>query len=97
VEPGPRYPRRTPFAESSLPLHERIRRRRQALKLAGQELAGRAGISPAYISLIEKGVKIPSEGRSDVRVLDLEPRERPARHLVGHVVLLIRGEGPPPV
>ncbi len=61
MDPGPRYPRRRSFSESSLPLHERIRRRRFALNMAGQDLAERAGVSPAYISLIEKGVKIPSE------------------------------------
>ena len=62
MDPGqPRSPRRRSFSESSLPLPERIRRRRLSLNLAGQELAERAGVSPAYISLIEKGVKIPSQ------------------------------------
>jgi hypothetical protein len=38
---------------------------------------------------------LPSEGRSDVRVLDLEPGELLGRFIVGNVVLTIRGEGPP--
>jgi transcriptional regulator with XRE-family HTH domain len=39
---------------------QRIRNRRKALGLAGYELAERAGLSPSYLSLIEKGKKIPS-------------------------------------
>lgn len=46
---------------SSLPLHARIRIRREAQGLTGQDLAERAGVSPSYISLIEKGVKVPGE------------------------------------
>jgi transcriptional regulator with XRE-family HTH domain len=61
----PRYRRRRPFWGDGLPLHERIRRRRLSLALTGQELAERAGVSPPYISLIEKGVKIPSEDVAD--------------------------------
>jgi len=44
-----------------LSLHERIRNRRTAMGLAGYELARLARISPSYLSLIEKGAKIPSE------------------------------------
>lgn len=57
----PRYRRNRPYGVDDLPLHERIRKRRVSLGLTGQELAERAGVSPPYISLIEKGVKIPSE------------------------------------
>jgi transcriptional regulator with XRE-family HTH domain len=42
-------------------MHLRIRRRRERLSLTGSELARRAGISPTYVSLIEKGAKIPNE------------------------------------
>ena len=40
---------------------ERIRNRRTALGLNGVELAQRAGISPSYVSLIERGLKVPNE------------------------------------
>jgi len=42
-----------------LPLDQRIRNRREQLKINGAELAQRVGISPSYISLIEGGHKIP--------------------------------------
>lgn len=42
-------------------LGARIRARRAQLGLTGAELAERAGISPSYVSLIEKGVKVPDE------------------------------------
>jgi transcriptional regulator with XRE-family HTH domain len=42
-------------------LSARIRARRSQLGLTGADLAGRAGISPSYVSLIEKGVKVPDE------------------------------------
>jgi transcriptional regulator with XRE-family HTH domain len=42
-------------------LVERIRNRRTALGLSGIELARRAGISPSYVSLIERGLKVPNE------------------------------------
>jgi transcriptional regulator with XRE-family HTH domain len=40
---------------------ERIRNRRAALGLSGTELARRADISPSYVSLIERGLKVPEE------------------------------------
>mgnify|MGYP001765395573 CR=1 FL=1 len=43
-----------------LPLHERIRNLRHKLGITGYELAERAGISPSYVSLIEKGLKVPN-------------------------------------
>jgi transcriptional regulator with XRE-family HTH domain len=57
----PRSPRKRSSPESSLPLHIRIANRRQALKMTGQDLAERARVSASYISLIENGVKVPSE------------------------------------
>ena len=42
-------------------LNARIRARRAQLGLTGADLAQRAGISPSYVSLIEKGVKVPDE------------------------------------
>jgi transcriptional regulator with XRE-family HTH domain len=42
-------------------IHDRIRNRRLQLGLRGRELAERAGISPSYVSLIEKGAKVPDE------------------------------------
>ena len=42
-----------------IPLHERIRNLRHKLGITGYELAERAGISPSYVSLIEKGLKVP--------------------------------------
>jgi transcriptional regulator with XRE-family HTH domain len=58
-----------------LPVHERIRRRREARSMTGVELAKAAGVSPAYISLIEKGVKIPAEEVAEAiaRALEDEP------------------------
>lgn len=42
-------------------LNARIRTRRSKLGLTGVELAQRAGISPSYVSFIEKGAKVPDE------------------------------------
>jgi transcriptional regulator with XRE-family HTH domain len=42
-------------------LNTRIRTRRSQLGLTGAELALRAGISASYVSLIEKGAKVPDE------------------------------------
>src|SRR5262245_54961900 len=42
-------------------LSARIRARRSQLGLTGAELASRAKISPSYVSLIEKGAKVPDE------------------------------------
>ena len=42
-------------------LSARIRARRSQLGVTGADLAERAGISPSYVSLIEKGVKVPDE------------------------------------
>src|SRR5262249_49254517 len=38
-----------------------IKSRRSQLGLTGAQLAERAGISPSYVSLIEKGAKVPDE------------------------------------
>jgi transcriptional regulator with XRE-family HTH domain len=42
-------------------LNARIRTKRSQLGLTGAELALRADISPSYVSLIEKGAKVPDE------------------------------------
>lgn len=42
-------------------LNARMRVRRSQLGLTGADLAQRAGISPSYVSLIEKGAKVPDE------------------------------------
>jgi len=42
-------------------LNARIRTKRSQIGLTGAELALRAGISPSYVSLIEKGAKVPDE------------------------------------
>ena len=42
-------------------LNARIRTKRTQLGLTGAELAQRADISPSYVSLIEKGTKVPNE------------------------------------
>jgi DNA-binding XRE family transcriptional regulator len=42
-------------------LNARIRMKRSQLGLTGAELAQRAGISPSYVSLIERGAKVPDE------------------------------------
>jgi transcriptional regulator with XRE-family HTH domain len=42
-------------------LNARIRTKRSQLGLTGAELAQRADISPSYVSLIEKGAKVPDE------------------------------------
>jgi DNA-binding XRE family transcriptional regulator len=42
-------------------LNARIRMKRSQLGLTGAELAQRADISPSYVSLIEKGAKVPDE------------------------------------
>jgi transcriptional regulator with XRE-family HTH domain len=56
--------KRTPSREHEaerIPIRERIRSLRQKSGMTGYELARRAGISPSYISLIEKGEKVPDE------------------------------------
>lgn len=42
-------------------LNARIRMKRTQIGLTGAELAQRADISPSYVSLIEKGAKVPDE------------------------------------
>src|SRR5262245_34565969 len=42
-------------------LHVRMRSRRAQLGPPGAQRAERAGISPSYVSLIEKGAKVPDE------------------------------------
>jgi len=50
------------MARQRLPsLNTRIRSRRTQLGLTGAELSQRADISPSYVSLIEKGAKVPDE------------------------------------
>jgi transcriptional regulator with XRE-family HTH domain len=50
------------MARQRLPsLNARIRMKRSQLGLTGAELAQRADISPSYVSLIEKGAKVPDE------------------------------------
>jgi transcriptional regulator with XRE-family HTH domain len=49
-------------ARQRLPsLNARIRTRRTQLGLTGAELSQRADISPSYVSLIERGTKVPDE------------------------------------
>jgi transcriptional regulator with XRE-family HTH domain len=47
--------------ESTGPMHERVRRRREERGIPGYVLAQRLGISPSYVSLIESGKKVPGE------------------------------------
>ena len=50
------------MARQRLPsLNARIRMKRTQLGLTGAELSQRAEISPSYVSLIEKGAKVPDE------------------------------------
>ena len=42
------------------PVGERIRRRREQLRMAAKDLAERVGISPSYLSLIERQGRVPS-------------------------------------
>ncbi len=50
------------MARQRLPsLNARIRTRRTQLGLTGAELSQRADISPSYVSLIERGAKVPDE------------------------------------
>ncbi len=50
-----------PDSRGTAAMLERIRNRRTALGLSGSELARRAEISPSYVSLIERGIKVPDE------------------------------------
>ena len=47
--------------ERPLPLHQRIIRRREGLKLTAYQLAKKVDISPSYMSMIETGKKVPME------------------------------------
>jgi transcriptional regulator with XRE-family HTH domain len=50
------------MARQRLPsLNARIRMKRTQIGLTGAELAQRADISPSYVSLIERGAKVPDE------------------------------------
>lgn len=49
------------MASDDVPIHERIRRRREERGIQAYVLAERLGISASYISLIESGKKVPSE------------------------------------
>ena len=46
---------------TEMPMPERIREMRRRRDLTGSGLADAVGVSPSYISLIEKGIKIPQE------------------------------------
>ncbi len=67
--------RRQKQFQNELPVHERIRNRREARRLSGVEMARRAGVSPAYVSLIERGLRVPDEGvaLAIARVLEDDP------------------------
>jgi len=56
----PKKPR-TAWDPRRVPLHRRIRNRREELGLTAAQLADRVEVSPSYISLIENGEKIPGE------------------------------------
>jgi transcriptional regulator with XRE-family HTH domain len=57
------------------PIRERIRKRRKERGLTASELARRAGISPAYMTRIEQGKKVPGEevAVNLARALDDDP------------------------
>jgi transcriptional regulator with XRE-family HTH domain len=61
--------------ELGRPIRERIRRRREERGLNAAELARRTGISPAYVTRIEKGDKVPGEEVAVriAKVLDDDP------------------------
>jgi transcriptional regulator with XRE-family HTH domain len=71
--------RRKSFREA-LPVHERIRNRREARNLTGAQLAKRAGVSPAYVSLIERGLKVPAEAKAVAIARSLEDDPDLYRH-----------------
>ncbi|MCP3982015.1 MAG: helix-turn-helix transcriptional regulator [bacterium] len=60
------------MTQAGLPFHERIRNRRDDRGITGSALAIRAGVSPSYISLIEKGQKVPSEDVAEAIALALD-------------------------
>jgi transcriptional regulator with XRE-family HTH domain len=49
------------WAGRDFPIPQRIRNRREKMGFAAYEFARRVEISPSYLSLIEKGAKLPSE------------------------------------
>jgi transcriptional regulator with XRE-family HTH domain len=46
-----------PALSESMP--SRVRNRREAKRISGADLARRVGVSPAYVSQIEKGIRVP--------------------------------------
>lgn len=60
-------------------LGRRIRTLRLRLGMTGSALAARAGVCPSYISLIEKGDKVPSEGKAVAIARALGELEGPYR------------------
>jgi len=83
AEPAPRYPGAAPRRRDAEPLWrhalgEQLRRRRLARGETLFETAERAGISPQYLSEMERGVKEPSSemiaavaGALDTSLVDL--------------------------
>jgi transcriptional regulator with XRE-family HTH domain len=59
-------------SSANLPIPARIRRRREDRGMTGAELARRVGVSPAYISLIETGAKVPRVGKAAEIALALD-------------------------
>ena len=49
-------PKKTTLAES---MPARVRTRREAKGISGADLSRRIGVSPAYVSQIEKGIRVP--------------------------------------
>ena len=49
-------PKKTALAES---MPARVRTRREAKGISGADLSRRIGVSPAYVSQIEKGIRVP--------------------------------------
>ena len=82
-----------------LPMHRRIRIRREAIGLSATDLAERAGITPSYISVIESGARVPSEDVAVrlAQVLDDDPdlylawaQARDVKDLSSHLSRLTR-------
>ena len=97
VVPFPRRPEPEPLWREALGAQLRSERRRRGERIA--DVAERAGVSPQYLSELERGRKDPSSevlaalaGALGLRVLDLTVRS--SQHLTGRSVAVGRPTGP---
>src|SRR5262249_6017838 len=76
----PTRPVQNPYNVPIEPFSTRLRRLRRAAHLTQEELAARAGYSPDYVSMLERGLRAPPPQTVDIlaKALRLEATDREA-------------------